>query len=109
MSVMLAVNERSKAWKRLDKAREFAGANNIDDSVFAGELMVHQARITADNANRAAKYSMNTLGTHINKSRQSKRQMYNQKAPGLLMTPWRFLTKTPDSKRAVALLRLLTN
>lgn len=70
-SVLIAAKKRTKAWKRIDKAREYAGANNIDDSVFAGELMVHQARLVSDNANRAAKYSMGNLGTHFNRTRRA--------------------------------------
>ena len=70
-SVLIATNKRTKAWKRLDKAREFAGENSVDDSVFAGELRVHQARISSDNANRATKYSYNSLGTRINRGSQA--------------------------------------
>lgn len=66
-TILLAANEKTKAWKRLDIAREFAGANNLDDSVFAGELMVHQSRIIANRANRQAKYSYNTIGSRINR------------------------------------------
>ncbi len=70
-TVMLAANKKEKAWKRLNEARKFAGANDIDDSIFAAELMVNQARIIANNANRVAKYSMNNLSTHIDRDRRT--------------------------------------
>jgi len=60
-AAMLRNNQKDKAWRRLDKAREFAGANGLDDGIFAAELRVHQARILATNANRQSKYSSGVL------------------------------------------------
>lgn len=66
VAAMISSNQKNKAWKRLDKAREFAGTNNLDDGIFAAELRVHQARILATNANRVAKYSENrVVGTRL--------------------------------------------
>jgi len=65
-TALLSNNQKTKAWKRIDKARAVAGANGLDDSIFAAELRVHQARILATNANRVAKYSEDKLvGTRI--------------------------------------------
>ncbi|MBL4853065.1 MAG: TonB family protein [Robiginitomaculum sp.] len=62
-AAMLGSDQKNKAWKRLDKAREFAGANALDDGIFAAELRVHQARILATNANWQAKYSGHALAS----------------------------------------------
>ncbi|MBL4869707.1 MAG: TonB family protein [Robiginitomaculum sp.] len=56
-TILLAINKRIKAWKRLNRARKFAVENNIDDSVFAGELMVLQSRVMASKANIVAENS----------------------------------------------------
>lgn len=63
-TAMLASKQNSKAWKRLDKAREFAGVNKLDDGLFAAELRVHQARILNTNANWKAKYSDGVLASN---------------------------------------------
>jgi len=97
-SVLIATNKRTKAWKRLDAAREFAGANDIDDSVFSGELRVHQARISSDNANRATKYSYNTLGSRIN--RDSKAANIQSKSAQFSRDALAIFDENPDTTRA---------
>ena len=98
VSVLLVLNKRNKAWKRLDKAREFAGENNIDDSVFAGELMVHQSRLVADNANRASKYSLSALGTRFNRTRRAEK--IQSKSAQFSYDAIDIFDKNPDTARA---------
>ncbi len=79
-SVLLALNRRGKAHHRVNAALEFAEANGLDDTVFAGEIMVHQARLIAGLANSKAKFPDTITASNI--SRTGKRSIVNR-------TQWR--------------------
>ncbi|MCF6221767.1 MAG: energy transducer TonB [Robiginitomaculum sp.] len=66
--VLLALNKRTKAHSRIDAALKLAEANDIDDTVFAGEIMVNKARLIAGRANSKAKNSTSLLATRMNNS-----------------------------------------
>ena len=60
-TILLAVNERQKASRRIERALKLAEENGIDDTVFAGEIMVQKARLIAGRANIKAKNSTQLL------------------------------------------------
>lgn len=55
ITILLTIKKRDRAHQRIDDALEFAEANNVNDTVFAGEIMVHKARLIAGSANSRAK------------------------------------------------------
>lgn len=68
ITVLLAIKKRDKAHQRIDDALEFAEANNVNDSVFAGEIMVHKARLIAGSANRKAKNPTSLLASRVSQT-----------------------------------------
>ena len=63
-TILLAINKRDKAHSRINKALKLAETAGIDDTVFAGEIMVHKARLIAGRANMRAKNSSQPSPTH---------------------------------------------
>lgn len=57
-SALMSAEQNKKAWTVLGQAREFAAAHNLDDTVFAGELMVHQGLLKHNRANSVAKHGL---------------------------------------------------
>ena len=79
-SVLMALSKRDKANRRVNAALKFAEANNLNDTVFAGEIMVHKARLIAGRANSKAKFPNAASITNMNK--KGKRSIVNR-------TQWR--------------------